>query len=139
MEIYNQLMEEARKARKAMVAAQTYVPDDVARENMILFDPWVAEGKGYKKNDRVRHNDQLWRCLTDHTSQSSWEPGKAPSLWVLTDDPAEEWPEWRQPQGAHDAYAMGAKVSHNGKHWVSNTDNNVWEPGVSGWDEQKEE
>ena len=51
------------------------------------------------------------------------------------DDPAEEWPEWRQPQGAHDAYALGAKVSHNGKHWTSDVAANVWEPGVYGWTE----
>ena len=51
------------------------------------------------------------------------------------DDPAVEWPEWRQPQGSTDAYAMGAKVSHNGKHWISTADANVWEPGVYGWEE----
>ena len=27
------------------------------------------------------------------------------SLWVSISDPAEEWPEWSQPLGAHDAYA----------------------------------
>ena len=52
-------------------------------------------------------------------------------------DPAEEWPEWSQPIGAHDAYAAGDKVSHNSKHWVSNVNANVWEPGVYGWDEQE--
>ena len=46
-----------------------------------------------------------------------------------------EFPEWRQPTGAHDAYSKGDKVSHNGKHWVSDVDGNVWEPGVYGWSE----
>ena len=41
----------------------------------------------------------------------------------------------KQPTGAQDAYAKGAKVSHNGKHWISDVDNNVWEPGVYGWSE----
>jgi hypothetical protein len=27
----------------------------------------------------------------------------------------------------------GDKVSHNDKHWESQVDNNVWEPGVYGW------
>ena len=31
--------------------------------------------------------------------------------------------------------AKDAKVSHNGKHWISNADGNVWEPGVYGWTE----
>ena len=29
----------------------------------------------------------------------------------------------------------GDKVRHNEKVWVSTIDNNVWEPGVYGWDE----
>ena len=44
-------------------------------------------------------------------------------------------PEWSQPLGAHDAYSKGAKVSHNGKHWISDLDANVWEPGQYGWTE----
>jgi len=40
-----------------------------------------------------------------------------------------------QPIGAQDAYPLGAKVSHDGKHWVSAAANNVWEPGVYGWEE----
>ena len=37
-----------------------------------------------------------------------------------------------------DAYPKGAKVSHNGKHWISDLDANVWEPGVYGWTEHTE-
>lgn len=29
----------------------------------------------------------------------------------------------------------GDKVSHNDKHWISDVDSNVWEPGVYGWTE----
>ena len=42
-------------------------------------------------------------------------------------------PEWIQPTGAHDAYKLGAKVKYNGKVYVSTVDNNVWAPGVYGW------
>lgn len=42
-------------------------------------------------------------------------------------------PEWIQPTGAHDAYKIGAKVKYNGKIYVSTVDNNVWAPGVYGW------
>ena len=69
-----------------------------------------------------------------HTSQADWPPPAAPALWAVTSDPADEWPEWSQPLGAHDAYQKGDKVTHNGKHWVSGADGNVWEPGVYGWE-----
>lgn len=48
---------------------------------------------------------------------------------------SDEWPEWVQPKGAHDAYSKGSKVQHTGKKWISNVDANVWEPGVTGWTE----
>ena len=59
-------------------------------------------------------------------------------MWTPLGKPGEEFPEWVQPLGVHDAYEQGAKVSHNSKKWVSNTANNVWEPGVYGWDEYVE-
>lgn len=43
--------------------------------------------------------------------------------------------EWVQPTGAHDAYPLGATVTHDGKTWENLTPANVWEPGVSGWRE----
>jgi len=46
----------------------------------------------------------------------------------------DEYPEWVQPTGTHDAYALGAIVAHNGQLWISTVDANVWEPGVYGWD-----
>jgi hypothetical protein len=46
-------------------------------------------------------------------------------------------PAWVQPTGAHDAYPIGAVVSHKGKVWLNPTyAANVWEPGVFGWTEQ---
>ena len=96
-----------------------------------LFDRWSAENVAYAVGDRVRYGDLLYKCLTAHTSQASWTPDVAPSLWVRIDDPAIEWPEWRQPTGATDAYPMGAKVSHNGKRWVSQIDANTTEPGTN--------
>jgi len=40
---------------------------------------------------------------------------------------------WRQPTGTHDAYPLGALVSHKDEDWESTVAANVWEPGVSGW------
>lgn len=98
-----------------------------------LFPLWKI--KQYEVGDRVRYNETLYKCLQSHTAQETWKPDVSPSLWVRVDDPSIEWPDWVQPTGSTDAYAKGAKVSHNDRHWISDVNGNVWEPGVYGWTE----
>lgn len=62
-----------------------------------------------------------------------------------TDEPVEgeeevvedEYKEWKQPLGGHDAYKVGDKVTFNGKKYVSLIDGNNWSPSVypMGWEE----
>lgn len=128
------------------VAAITFVSlaergdiDEVtATEHADLFESWVAD-KDYAVGKIItRPNGNLYKCVQAHRSQADWEPENTPALWTKIGDPTEEYPAWSQPLGAHDAYAQGAKVSHNGKKWVSDVANNVWEPGVYGWSEVTE-
>lgn len=129
------LIERARKLRKLIERLAASLDDETALDNAELFPQW-EENKAYEVGDRLRYEDVLYKVLLAHTSQSSWTPDVSPSLFVRVDDPGEEWPEWRQPTGATDAYMQGDKVSHNGKHWISSIDNNIWEPSVFGWEEQ---
>jgi len=92
---------------------------------------WVA-GQYVEKGFIRIHSGQRNECVQSHVTQLGWEPLHAPALWK-TYTPAGVIPEWRQPAGAHDAYAKGAKVTHKGVVWVSTADNNVWEPGTYGW------
>ena len=108
-----------------------------AEEHMELFAPW-AYPADYKIGNLRRYNGRLYKCIGDHTSQADWTPDVSVSLWAPTSDPAEEWPEWSQPVGAHDSYNIGDKVAHNEKKWTSTCDGNVWEPGVYGWEEVTE-
>lgn len=105
-----------------------------AGEHSDVFSEWQP-GIGYAVGNIRRHSDKLYKCIQAHTSQIDWEPGAAASLWATIADPVEEWPEWSQPVGAHDAYQNGDKVSHADKRWLSTADNNVWEPGTYGWEE----
>ena len=113
--------------RRILLEAIKHLDDELAEQGTELFPAWKS-GKTYAVGDRVKHNDLLYKCVQAHTSQDDWTPAVAASLWARAHDPSEEWPEWIQPTGAHDAYAKDAKVSHNGKHWISNVDSNVWEP-----------
>lgn len=120
----------------AILSVRSALSDETAFSQKNLFPEW-RDGVLYdtETNDRVLYDGILYKCLQPHTSQPTHNPADSPSLWVRIDDPSIEWPEWRQPTGSTDAYRDGAKVSHNGKHWVSTMDGNVWEPGVFGWSE----
>ena len=80
----------------------------------------------------------LYKAIHDIGAGQNHRPRETPAMWTRIGNPEEEYPEWYQPIGAHDAYQKGAKVSHNQKRWVSNIYDNVWEPGVHGWGEIKE-
>ena len=110
------------------------IDEVTATEHLSAFAPWEPNVNYVLGNLRT-YEDKLYKCVQAHTSQNDWTPDVAVSLWVKAGDPTEEWPAWSQPIGAADAYMSGDKVSHNDKHWISNTDNNVWEPGIYGWDQ----
>lgn len=134
-------------AEQKNVAAITFVSlaergniDEVtATEHAELFEAWVTDKDYAVGKILTRPNGNLYKCVQAHRSQAGWEPENTPALWKKIGDPTEEYPEWSQPLGAHDAYPLGAKVSHNGKKWTSDVDNNVWEPGVYGWSEVTDE
>lgn len=128
---YNQQRQDAAAIAFVALAESGQLDDVTASEQSMLFAEWVP-GVAYTVGQLRQHNEKLYRCVQAHTSQAGWEPDAATSLWALTSDPAVEWPEWSQPIGAHDAYTKDAKVSHNGKHYISAVDGNVWEPGAAG-------
>ena len=81
---------------------------------------------------------QLYRSIHDvNAVGQNRKPSETPSMTRIG-NPLEEFPEWVQPIGAHDAYEAGSKVSHHGKKWVSTAPANVWGPGVYGWEEYSE-
>lgn len=121
----NELVKFIRKARLT-------ADDETALTGIALYPVW-AENISVSVNDRYQYNDKLYKCVQAHTTQADWTPNATPAMWVEVS--LDEFPEWKQPAGAHDAYAKGDKVKHNGKKWESTADANVWEPGVYGWSE----
>jgi hypothetical protein len=119
--------------------AQDAALDDVTiTEYPELFVPWDENFRG-KAGDIVQDEGQLYRSIHDVTDAGqNRKPSETPSMWTRIGNPLEEFTEWIQPIGAHDAYEQGAKTSHSGKKWVSDVDSNVWEPGVYGWTEYTE-
>ena len=122
-----------------MVGMLPTAPAEIAQKNADWYKQWV-QGEKLKVGDRrwsLVNNEKFLYEVINSVGDNLYPPEQVPAIfkrvWV------EEWPEWVQPTGATDAYAEGAKVTHNGKKWISKSENNVWEPGVFGWDEYVEE
>jgi len=130
-------VKEAKEFRASIEKMATSIPDEEAEKDIWAFPKW-SYPVSYNVGDRVQYGSYLYKCVQAHTSQSDWTPDVASALFTRIGSPSEEWPEWIQPTGAHNAYAFGDKVSHNGKHWTSDINANVWEPGVAQWTEEVE-
>ena len=47
-----------------------------------IYPAYDPNGVQYSVDYKVVHNDVLYKCIQEHTSQASWAPGVAPSLWT---------------------------------------------------------
>ena len=100
----------------------------------------------YLKGEYCIENDMIYKCLIDNTV---YAPSILPSNWEKFENNVElenkeedsttinEILPWKQPESTN-PYKKDAKVSHNGKIWISTTDGNIWEPGIYGWEETAE-
>ena len=121
----------AKQLRQLIEQLAVTLDDETALTGVELFPAWVV-GKAYAVNDRAQYNGTLYKCIQAHTSQSDWTPSATPALWKIVS--IDEYPEWVQPTGAHDAYNIGDKVTYNGQHYVCTSNANVYAPDVYGWD-----
>ena len=127
--------ERARALRPYIEKASVSLADEDALQAVELFPQWVT-GRAYAVDERLQYKNVLYRVVQAHTSQADWTPDITPSLFVVVS--LDEWPEFVQPTGAHDAYNKGDKVTFEGKHYISLIDGNVYSPAAypAGWQEQ---
>lgn len=98
-----------------------------------VYNMGIYEGMLVRDDDGV-----LYRSITgtqERPTELLYHPKYVPTLLEKVEEggeeaPSEEYPEWVQPTGAHDAYAQGAKVSHDGKRYIFQIPNNTTEPGT---------
>ena len=123
----------AKQLRQLIEQLAVMLEDETALTGVELFPMW-AIGRAYAVDDRVQYGGILYKCVQAHTTQADWTPDITPALWVAVS--IEEYPEWVQPTGAHDAYNKGDIVSYNGTLYISLIDANVWSPEgyPAGWE-----
>ena len=94
-----------------------------------LVGQWLDAGKV------VNHDGGRYEVIQGHFAQEHWRPEDVPALYRYLGGGQEEWPEFIQPTGAHDAYAKGAKVTYKSRHYISLIDANVYSPEAypQGW------
>lgn len=129
-------LQQAKKFIEAFVKLRELATDEVSLQVPNLYPTWKAEVE-YKVGQRVLHNEVLYKVLQDHTSQETWTPVDAPSLFTQVLIPDENViPEWVQPDSTN-PYMTGDKVMFNGKVYESVIDNNTWSPETypQGWKE----
>lgn len=127
------ILQQAQAIRASMDAAAIVLTDEQAAKAPRIYPAWKTS-KSYTVGERLRYNGIFYKVLQAHTSQEDWTPDVAVSLFakVLISDPT-TIPAWEQPESTN-PYKKGDKVTHNGSTWISTVDNNVWEPGVYGWE-----
>jgi hypothetical protein len=130
----------AEQLRKALQMFAATLSDEQAMEIATVY-PKYEVGKAYKANemftDGVNNvgDPQLYRVVSDHTSQADWIPSATPSLYTPIGLNEKGYPVWSQPTGAHDAYNKGDIVDYNGLLYESLIDGNTYSPEAypSGW------
>lgn len=122
-----------------MTIGNANLTDEQAMEVADLYPAWQVL-KAYAVNEIVKYGvnesgkTQLYKVLQEHTSQADWTPDSAVSLYKAIGYTEEGVVIWTQPLGATDAYQLGDIVQHNDQLWKSTIANNVWEPGIYGWE-----
>ena len=108
--------------------ANQVVDDAVALSIQEFYDIWEV-GVTYEVGRYLQYKGVLYKVLQPHTSQETWTPDVAPSVYakVLIDPTGETIPDWEQPDSTN-AYMTGDKVRFEGVVYESVIDNNIWSP-----------
>lgn len=123
------IIDEARTMRAKYVSLAQNAPDELlsSGEYLSVFDLLTGDGSLIPARSVRRFEGQLYRANVDCWDRADNWPDTAPTLWTgLT---LNEWPEWVQPTGAHDAYNIGGKVTYHGKRYISQIVGNTTVPG----------
>lgn len=123
---------DASQLKALLLSAVEALPESEQAELPTFFPAW-RPGAAYAVSNKLQFASQLYRVIQPHTSQMDWTPDVAVSLFAAIQPPG-VIAEWVQPDSTN-PYQTGDQVTHNGQTWTSTADNNVWAPGVYGWEE----
>lgn len=95
-------------------------------------------GEKCELNKVYKYGKDKVKCLQEH-ERMNFTPEETPALWLIIKTVSQsDYPTWKQPTGAHDAYAKGDRVhfpSVSNPVYESTIKDNVWSPTTypQGW------
>ena len=103
-----------------------------------LNDNWdkIDTAAGEIQEEQTKQNEDI-ESLKAENANLKGEAAEEPA----EPEPADEYPEFKEPQGSHDAYNIGDKITYNGKKYICQMNGCVWNPITypQGWQEIIEE
>ena len=124
------------QAKQDLGLADTEVLEKELNDKVVLIKSWQA-GLTVTIGEHYTHNDNTYVVIQAHTTQADWQPQNVPALFLLRPKPqvGDDYPQWVQPTGGHDAYAIGDRVTFEGANYESLINGNVWSPTAypQGW------
>lgn len=132
---------------KTVILSKNYVLEDMLYKiNKMWIESAITEEQKTKLDNLARENanaensyapiqeqiDNIYKILDQVIADIQVLEGIEKPI-----GPAEEYPEYKQPTGAHDSYKNGDKVTYKGKKYICKMDNCVWSPDAypQAWEE----
>lgn len=127
--------EDARRVRAHMKRLAETQTDEDALDSIEMFRAWRPDTV-YYLGERLQHKGKLYKVNQPELTSSAVFPPDAEGVTALYSEvtPPDVIAEWKQPEGAHDAYQVGDKVRYNGHIYVNQQPNNIYPPDVYGWE-----
>lgn len=106
---------------------ESYIKSDISEEEKTSLES-LAREKAKPENSYASLQKQIDE-LAERISKLEEEKS--------SEEVIEEYPEYKQPSGSHDAYKVGDKITFNKKKYICKLDNCVWSPAEypAAWEE----
>lgn len=109
----------------------------ISQQTPDKFLPLPDVGGWCEINVVYGYGDKMVKCLQSH-NRMHFAPEETPALFLVIEPTGADYPVWKQPTGAHDAYQIGDRVHFptiNDPVYESLINANVWSPTIypQGW------
>lgn len=131
----------AQKIDKAVktIDSETGEVKYVRQDHIKKWKAGVVYAKGDKffyewqttEGEETTDHKEFYTVIKPHTSQADWLPTQTAALYTTTFIFEGDYPQWKMPQGEHDAWPLGIQVEKNEIVYESLIDANTTDPDTS--------